>query len=40
MNIVGAHLHTLPLRLRHTAPEDDCLEFTGIINLIDESDIY
>ena len=30
INIVGAHLHAIPLRLHCKAPEDNCLDFTGI----------
>ena len=31
INIVDAHLHNIPLRLNCTAPEDNCLDFTGIL---------
>ena len=31
INIVDAHLHAIPLRLNCTAPEDNCLNFTGIV---------
>ena len=31
INIVNAHLHAIPLRLHRPVPEDNCLDFTGIL---------